>query len=63
MSPLLCVVYIRFNLKIINTGRQTVTRLQSATNRTVHNKQNKNIVSDQDKGLEMSKPVTSKTSQ
>src|SRR6218665_1213051 len=44
-----------FNLKISNTGLQTATREQSTTNRNMHNKQTKkrNIVSKQDKGVEM----------
>jgi len=43
-----------FSLKISNTGRQTTTRLQSATNRNMHNKQTKKeTVSKQDKELEM----------
>jgi len=38
-----------FNLKISNTGQQTATQLQSATNRNTHNKQK--TVSKQDKGV------------
>jgi len=48
-----CVCVCSFNLKISNTGRQTATRLQSATNRNMHNNQIRNIMSTQDKGVEM----------
>ena len=52
ITIIMCVY--SFNLKISNTGRQTAIRLQSATNRNMHNNQTKwNIVSKQDKGVEM----------
>jgi len=39
ITIIICVY--SFNLKISNTGRQTAIRLQSATNRNMHNKQTK----------------------
>jgi len=51
------------NLRISNTGRQTAIRPQSAKNRTMHNKRKNYRVAEQDKEVEMSKPVISKTTQ